>query len=82
MFGHDGHRGSFYLAVRPDLRHDGLGRMLMDHIERVLLAMGCPKVNVMVRGDNDAAIAFYERLDHSIDAVTNLGKRLITDERP
>jgi ribosomal protein S18 acetylase RimI-like enzyme len=83
MFGYDGHRGSvFYLAVHPELQGGGLGRALMDHIEHRLEAIGCPKVNVMVRHDNEQATRFYERLGYSTDAVTGLGKRLITDERP
>jgi ribosomal protein S18 acetylase RimI-like enzyme len=83
MFGYDGHRGSvFYVAIRPDFENQGLGRALMDHIEDALLEAGCPKVNVMVRHDNKAAIAFYERIGYSTDAITGLGKRLISDKRP
>ena len=80
MFGYDGHRGSvFYLAVHPEHQGGGVGRVLMDHIEEVLLETGCPKINVMVRHDNDEASRFYERIGYSTDAITGLGKRLIPD---
>jgi len=80
MAGYDGHRGSvFYLAVSPDCQGQGLGRMLMGKIEATLEAMGCPKVNIVVRSSNEAVLAFYRRLDYSIDEVVSIGKRLIPD---
>lgn len=44
--------------------------------ERHLAALGCPKVNLQVRHDNDAVVAFYERLGYVDDHVVSLGKRL------
>ena len=81
MIGYDGHRGSVnYLAVDPDHRRKGLGQALMAHAEQLLQAVGCPKVNLLVRRDNSEAIGFYEKLGFNQDAVVNLGKRLIADE--
>ena len=48
-------------------------------IETRLTAMGCPKLNLMVRADNEAAVAFYARLGYSVDSSASLGKRLIPD---
>lgn len=80
MFGYDGHRGSVnYLAVHPDWQGKQLGRELMAYVEKKLTAQGCPKINLMVRSDNDQVIAFYESLGYDVDAVAVLGKRLIED---
>ena len=77
MAGYEGHRGWInYLAVAPELQRGGLGRQLMDHCEQALSALGCPKINLQVRGTNRDAIAFYERLGYRIDDALGLGKRL------
>lgn len=81
MFGYDGHRGSVnYLAVDPDLQSAGHGRTLMAHIEAQLVALGCPKVNLMVRSSNTAVLEFYSRLGYEVDEAVSLGRRLIHDE--
>lgn len=50
MAGYEGHRGWVnYLAVAPASRGQGFGRVLMQHVEKELLARGCPKVNLLVR---------------------------------
>ena len=80
MVGYDGHRGSVnYLAVHPDSQKKQLGRMLMKHSEDYLLALGCPKLNLMVRTSNLPVIEFYERLEYQKDEVVVFSKRLITD---
>jgi ribosomal protein S18 acetylase RimI-like enzyme len=77
MAGYEGHRGWInYLAVAPEKRRRGLGRLVMEHAERELRARGCPKINLQVRGSNRAAIGFYERIGFSADDVVSLGKRL------
>ena len=81
MVGYDGHRGSiFYLAVVPDLQRKGIGRQMVEEAEKRLKALGCPKLNLLVRSSNQSGIAFYERLGFSVDDVVNLGKRLEKDE--
>ncbi len=80
MVGYEGHRGWVnYLAVDPDLRGHGFGRHLMEAAERVLADLGCPKVNLQVRGGNDAALAFYRALGYDVDDAVSLGKRLVVD---
>lgn len=77
MLGYDGRRGWInYLAVVPEYQLCGLGRSLMTAAEEMLRAAGCPKINLQVRLDNAAAIAFYERLGFTLDPVLSLGKRL------
>ena len=80
MAGYDGHRGWVnYLGVHPDARGAGHGRTLMAEVEAMLLARGCPKVNLQVRGDNAAALAFSAAIGYGIDDAVSLGKRLIDD---
>ena len=80
MAGYDGHRGWVnYLAVDPEHRAKGYGRRLMREVEERLTARGCPKLNLLVRNGNDAALAFYRRLGYGPDDTVCLGKRLIPD---
>jgi ribosomal protein S18 acetylase RimI-like enzyme len=81
MGGYDGHRGSaYYLAVDPAHERAGIGRALMAEIERLLVELGCPKLNLMVRSDNLAVLGFYRGLGYGEDQVVSLGKRLLLDE--
>jgi len=80
MAGYDGHRGAvYYLAVSPDRQATGLGRSLMSSVEARLLALGCPKLNILVRSSNTRVLGFYERLGYERNEVESLGKRLIPD---
>ncbi|MES2449860.1 MAG: GNAT family acetyltransferase [Pseudomonadota bacterium] len=77
MVGFDGHRGwVYYLAVAPVHRRNGLGRTLMDSAEVWLRARGAPKIQLMVRDDNHAALGFYEALGLERQKVVTLGKFL------
>jgi ribosomal protein S18 acetylase RimI-like enzyme len=81
MAGYDGHRGSVnYLAVSPAHQRSGHARAVMAEVERRLEALGCPKLNLMVRRDNTVAIGFYQRIGYDEQTVVTLGKRLIIDE--
>ena len=80
MGGYEGHRGWVnYLAVHPDARGAGHARTLMDELESLLLARGCPKLNLQVRGDNTEALAFYAAIGYGVDDAVSMGKRLIAD---
>ncbi|MBS0661106.1 MAG: GNAT family acetyltransferase [Verrucomicrobia bacterium] len=77
MAGYEGHRGWInYLAVAPSAQRSALGRALLDEAERLLRALGCPKINLQVRRTNRGVLAFYERLGFREDDVVSLGKRL------
>ena len=59
MAGYDGHRGwLYYLASASSHRGQGIGRALVAEAERLLSALGCPKVQLMVRPDNTEARGF------------------------
>lgn len=80
MAGYDGHRGwVYYLAVTPSLQGQGLGRALLDEAEARLVSLGCPKLNLQVRDDNEAARGFYEAIGYAQDRVQSYGRRLIDD---
>ena len=77
MVGFDGHRGwVYYLAVVPDRRRSGLGRDLMMAAQDWLKKRGAPKLQLMVRSDNEAALGFYHRLGLERQDVIVLGRRL------
>lgn len=81
MAGYDGHRGWInYLAVAPEHRHKGFAGRLVAEVERRLLAVGCPKINLQVRSSNRDVIAFYRRVGYAPDDVVSLGKRIIPDD--
>jgi ribosomal protein S18 acetylase RimI-like enzyme len=80
MFGYDGHRGWVnYLAVSPACRRRGYARQLMACGEALLMAAGCPKLNLQLRTSNADVLNFYEHIGYGRDDVVSLGKRLIPD---
>ncbi len=80
MVGYEGHRGWInYLAVHPDHRRGGLGRLLMAAAEKRLVDLGCPKVNLQVRASNLAAVEFYRRIGYATEDVVSMGRRLEAD---
>ena len=80
MAGYDGHRGwLYYLASDPGRRGEGIARGLVAEVEARLLAMGCPKVQLMVRPDNASARGFYDALGYEPFDTWSTGKRLIDD---
>lgn len=80
MAGYDGHRGwLYYLASAPDRRGEGIGRALTAEAELRLTALGCPKAQLMVRADNQQAVAFYTAQGYEVSDVSVLGRRLIED---
>jgi ribosomal protein S18 acetylase RimI-like enzyme len=80
MAGYDGHRGwLYYLASDPARRGQGIGRALVGAAEDALLELGCPKVQLMVRPDNDDVLAFYDSLGYERFDTTTTGKRLVAD---
>jgi len=65
LVGHDGHRGwVYYVAVDPDCRHKGYGRVIMDAAEHWLRARSIEKLQLLVRPDNSQVQAFYQSLGY------------------
>ena len=77
MVGHDGHRGwVYYVAVSDELQGQGIGSRLMSSAEDWVRRAGVPKLQLMVRDENDAAQGFYRRLGYEDAHVTTLGRWL------
>ena len=77
MAGYDGHRGwVYYVAVSPQSRRRGVGAALMKRVEEELAHLGCPKLNLQIRADNTAVLAFYMSLGYLVEERVSMGKRL------
>ncbi|MGW9114421.1 GNAT family acetyltransferase [Microbacterium sp. NPDC055683] len=80
MAGYDGHRGwLYYLAADPARRGEGIGRALVAEAERRLVAIGCPKVMLMVRAENTRVLEYYDAIGYTRESTSLTGKRLIPD---
>lgn len=80
LVGCDGHRGWInYLAVAPSHRLQGHAAAMMQHVQALLLAAGCSKLNLQVRAGNHDAIAFYQSMGYLQEEVVSYGKRLVVD---
>ena len=65
MVGWDGHRGwIYYLAVARDLQRRGIGAQMVKAAEDWLSERGAPKLNLLVRAENDAVLSFYQSLGY------------------
>ena len=51
----------------------------MDEAERLLIARGCPKLNLQVRAGSAGVIDFYRKLGYVEEEMVSMGKRLIPD---
>ncbi len=61
LCGSDGRRGYLYhLAVDPQARRKGIGRSLVDRVFQALKKQDIHKCHIMVFGDNDAGLKFWE----------------------
>ncbi|MDD1536128.1 MULTISPECIES: GNAT family acetyltransferase [unclassified Bradyrhizobium] len=77
MVGHDGHRGwVYYVAVDPDSRKRGFGRVIMAAAEDWLRAAGIPKLQLLVRRENAPANAFYGSLGFELSTSVMFQKWL------
>lgn len=75
MGGYDGHRGWIYsLAVAAPWRRRGIGSQLMRHMETLLAARNCPKINLQLLATNAAIVAFYDRLGYRVEERISMGK--------
>ena len=77
MAGYDGHRGWIYsLAVKPELRSQGIGRALLLHAESALAERGCVKINLQISGGNEGVIGFYKKMGYRVEQRVSMGKTL------
>ena len=76
----DGRRAWIYhLAVLPALQRRGIGRMLMEELERRLRTIGATKLNLLVERENASVAAFYRTLGYAPDELLFMTKRLASD---
>ena len=62
---HDGRKGWINrLAVLPEYRHRGIGKLLVDHAERRLNERGILIVTCLIEGGNDASRDFFKALGY------------------
>lgn len=77
MVGHDGHRGwVYYVAVDPDCRNRGHGRVIMAAAEDWLRMAGIAKLQLLVRRGNAQANAFYGSLGFELSTSVMFQKWL------
>lgn len=57
------------LAIRPELRHQGLGTFLLTRVLAEAAAMGAEHATLEVRRSNEAARALYERAGFELVGV-------------
>jgi ribosomal protein S18 acetylase RimI-like enzyme len=78
MGGFDGRRGMVYhLAVDQSYRQKGIGRLLMNELEKRMAHKGCIRSYLLVTRDNSEAIHFYETTGWEQMDLLVYGKDLI-----
>jgi ribosomal protein S18 acetylase RimI-like enzyme len=76
----DGRRGWIYhVAVAPSHRRQGIATRLIDQVEAGLRALGCRKVNVMVRPDSNGGAEFWTSRGYETGQATQYGRELASD---
>lgn len=75
----NGRRGFIYhLAVDPSWQGKGVGKLLVNAVEKALITMGCTRINLWVDLNNLKVVPFYERLGYvAYDAEAVLMKKEI-----
>ncbi|HPJ35022.1 MAG TPA: GNAT family acetyltransferase [Spirochaetota bacterium] len=73
MAGYDGHRGWLnYLGVLPRFQRTGQGRAIVNHAMVLLKSLGCPKINLQVRNNNQGVKEFYKKIgfmEHDVSCM-------------
>lgn len=76
----DGRRGWIYhVSIAPSHRRQGIATRLIDQVEAGLRALGCRKVNVMVRPDSDGGAEFWAARGYEVSAARQFGRELDPD---
>jgi ribosomal protein S18 acetylase RimI-like enzyme len=80
LCGHDGRRGYLHhLAVLPERRKQGLGRLLVDRCLAALASIGILKCNIFLYADNGSGEQFWERCGWSEREDLKVLQRRTTD---
>ncbi|MEO8273959.1 MAG: GNAT family N-acetyltransferase, partial [Chloroflexota bacterium] len=76
----DGRRGWIYhVAVAASHRRQGIATRLVDQVESGLRALGCRKVNVMVRPDSDGGAELWAARGYEVSPARQYGRELEPD---
>lgn len=77
LAGFDGVRGWVHkVAAHPERIRSGIATQLMQAAEAGLASLGCPKLNLQVRGTNHSAVEFYKAAGYTVEDRVSLGKHL------
>jgi ribosomal protein S18 acetylase RimI-like enzyme len=70
------------LYLLPEYYGQGLGRLMLRHIEQQALASGCGTLMLQVNKHNDIAIAFYSKSGFTVreEAVIDIGNSFVMDD--
>ncbi len=75
--GWDGRRGWIYhVATEKAHRRKGIATRLVRRLEQRLRAAGAPKVNAIVREENEDAGAFWKQLGYELAPTHQFGREL------
>ena len=55
------------VAVAPEAQGSGIGRLLLDHAERIAMAAGCFEARLLTNAAFEANVALYRRLGYAVD---------------
>lgn len=73
----DGRRGWIYhLTIAPGHRRQGIATRLVDQVEEGLRALGCRKVNAMIRPNSDGGTAFWKARGYEAGPASQYGREL------
>lgn len=76
----DGTRAYFYrLAVDPNYQGHGVGKELVQALEKRFRQRGATQVIIMVNQDNKKVIPFYHNLGYEVQEYITLSKSLSTN---
>ena len=77
MAGFDGTRGWIHhLAVLHAFRLQGIATDLVRKAEEGLAGLGCPKINLQVRTENEGVVKFYRAVGYEVEERVSMGKVL------
>jgi ribosomal protein S18 acetylase RimI-like enzyme len=77
LAGFDGFRGWVNkVATHPSHQRKGIATRLMRAAESALVDMGCLKLNLQVRAENESVVEFYQKAGYMVEDRVSMGKRL------
>lgn len=73
----EGNQAYFYrLAVDPNYQNMGIGRQLVEALEKRFEERGATQIQIMVNQDNKRVIPFYQSLGYQVQEYVTMTKQL------